>query len=235
MSRVASTMTPDEDLPAGTAARSGMRLLAHERLRSVRYSRLVARAKLTMPLTAGAIILLVGAWPTLMAGFDRFVTHLPRLDASLIRDLRMLSPRYTGLDKDGRPFTITADAAREQGVNTGTAESLVALDGPKADILTKEGAWIVASGRTGIYQPQSHYLDLSGDVVMLHDKGYRLNTATARVDLDAGAAEGHDPVTGGGPSATLKGEGFRVLNKGDVLQVLGKSELVMAGAHNDDR
>jgi lipopolysaccharide export system protein LptC len=231
-------MSPPEGSPVVEAnaliAGPELRGLAGERLRSIRYSQFVARAKLTMPVAAGAIILLVGAWPTLMSGVDKLVTHLPHIDLNLIRDLRMVSPRYTGLDKNGRPFTITADAAREQGVNTGTAESLIALDGPKADILTREGAWIVASGKTGIYQPDTHLLDLSGDVVLFHDKGYRLKTATARVDLEAGSAEGHEPVTGDGPSATLKGEGFRALQKGDVLQVLGKSELVMAGAHSDD-
>ena len=220
--------------PAPGQAR-GMTWLAHERLRAIRYSQFVARAKLTMPIVAGAIILLVGAWPSLVAGVERLAQHRAKFDLSQIRDLRMVGPRYTGLDKNGRPYTVTADAAREQGVNTGTAESLVALDRPRADILTKEGTWIVATGKTGIYQPQTHYLDLSGGVQMFHAKGYHLKTETARVDLDDSTAEGHDLVTGDGPSATLKGEGFRVLNKGDVMQVLGKSELVMSGAHGDSQ
>ncbi|HLY56060.1 MAG TPA: LPS export ABC transporter periplasmic protein LptC [Stellaceae bacterium] len=235
MSRLASAAAPAIEVAVDEAPRAGLGLPMRERLRSVRYSQFVARAKFTMPVAAGAIILLLGAWPALTAGFDRLWKHLPRLDVSLIRDLRMVSPRYTGIDRNGRPFTITADAAREEGINTGTAESLVALDGPKADILTKEGAWIVGSGKTGIYQPQTHYLDLSGDVELFHDKGYRLKTTTARVDLDAGGAEGHDPVAGDGPSATLKGEGFRVLQKGDTLLVTGKSELVILGAHSEDQ
>jgi lipopolysaccharide export system protein LptC len=223
--------------PAGGAEDPGagdLAGLAGERVRSIRYSLFVARARFAMPIVAGAIILLVGAWPSLTSGLDRLARHA-RLDMGQLRDLRMLHPRYTGIDKDGRPFSLTAEAAREQGVNTGTADSLVALDAPRADILTKEGAWIVASGKTGIYQPQTHFLDLSGDVVMFHDKGYRLTTATARVDLDAGSAEGRDPISGGGPSGTIKGEGFRVLQKGDVLQVTGHAELVMAGAHGDDK
>jgi lipopolysaccharide export system protein LptC len=235
MSRLASAATAESTIPAVDQARGGVRVLARERLRSIRYSQFVARAKFSLPIAAGAIILLVGAWPSLNRGFDRLVAHLPKIDLSLLRDLRMVHPRYTGLDKDGRPFTITATAAREQGINTGTAESLVALDSPRADILTKEGAWIVASGKTGIYQPQTHFLDLSGDVVLFHDKGYRLHTATARVDLDAGSAEGLDPISGGGPSGTIKGQGFRMLQKGDIIRVTGRSELVMAGSHSNDQ
>jgi lipopolysaccharide export system protein LptC len=229
------TPPPGDRTESRAAPLGGVGALARERLRSVRYSQFVARAKFTLPVAAGAIILLLGAWPALTAGFDRLVSHMPRIDLAKLRDLRMVNPRYTGLDKDNRPFTVTADAAREQGINTGTADSLVALDGPKADILTRESAWIVMSGKTGIYQPQTHFLDLSGDVTMFHDKGFRLKTATARIDLDAGSAEGQDPVAGGGPSGTIKGEGFRVYNKGDVLLVTGKSELVMNAAHSENQ
>lgn len=215
-------------------ARDGSgRILARERLQSVRYSRFVARAKLFLPLATAAMILMLGAWPSFSTGVERLLAKVPRIDLTRSGDFRMLNPRYTGLDKDQRPFTVTADAAREQGVNNGSGDALVALDGPKADILTKEGAWIVVSGKTGVYQPGAHFLDLFGDVTLFHDKGYQFKTRTARVDLDAGAAVGHDSVAGGGPSGTLSGEGFRILQKGDIIKVTGKSELVMNGVHSD--
>lgn len=220
--------------PAVPSVRLGAtRLLRREVRRTIRYSQFVARAKLVLPLTAGALILAVAAWPTLSASVQRLKTGLPKLDASQLSDARMFNPRYTGLDRDNRPYTVTADAARENGTNAADANGIIALEGPKADILTKEGAWIVVAGKTGLYQPNAHLLDLFGNVTLLHDKGYRFKTASARVDVDAGTAEGHEHITGDGTSGTVEGEGFRVLNKGDTVIFTGKSKLVMNSAHGD--
>jgi lipopolysaccharide export system protein LptC len=197
---------------------------------SLRYSRFVGLARLILPITAGLMILALAAWPYLSSGLDRLKAGFPRLDASQIRDLRMVNPRYTGLDKDNRPFTVSADAARELS-HSDNGDDLVALEIPKSDILSKEGAWIVMTGDTGIYQPQAHFLDLFGKVTLFHDKGYQFHTSSARVDLASGAAEGHEPITGDGPSGTLAGEGFRILDKGDIIVMTGRSKLVMNGAH----
>jgi lipopolysaccharide export system protein LptC len=209
-----------------------VRLATRERLQSVRYSRFVARAKLLLPLTAGTIILLMGLWPSLSTQIGNLSRHASTVDAAAASDFRMMSPRYTGLDKNLRPFTVTADAAREQGVNTSAGDALVALDGPKADILTKENAWVVVSGKTGVYQPQAHFLDLFGGVTLFHDKGYEFRTETARVDLDASSAVGHDPISGGGPSGVASGKGFRMLQKGDTIVLTGKSHLVVNSARD---
>jgi len=216
--------------PARTASPGVRRLLWLEMGRSLRYSQFVARAKFVLPLTAGALIVSVAAWPSLQSGFQRLRTAMPRLDASQMHDLRMVNPRYTGLDRDNRPYTITADAARQSGTNTRNADDLVALEGPKADILTREGAWVVVAGNTGVYQPGAQLLDLFGNVTLLHDKGYRFKTDSARVDVNAGTAEGHEPVSGDGTSGTVHSAGFKILQKGDVVVFTGKSTLVMNGA-----
>jgi lipopolysaccharide export system protein LptC len=203
--------------------------------RPVDYSRFVARAKFMLPLAAGAIILIMGIWPTLTTGIDRLTRHRTAVDPAFSRDFRMLNPRYTGLDKNQRPFTVTADSAREQGVNTSSGDALMALDGPKADVLSKEGAWVVVTGKTGIYQPQAHLLDLSGGVTLFHDKGYQFKTASARVDLQTSSAVGQDPISGGGPSGKASGAGFRMLQKGDIIVFTGKSHLVLNNAHASDQ
>jgi len=218
--------TADETPVIGLGARrSSGQIQRH----AIRYSRFVGWAKLVLPLGAGGLLLALAAWPYLSSGFDRLRLIFPKLDSAQVRDLRMVNPRYSGVDKEKRPFTLTADTARQNTENS----DLVGLEVPKADIMTKEGTWVVVTSKTGIYQPDNHFLDMFGDVTMFHDKGYQFHTAQARVDLDAGTAEGDQPADGVGPAGTIKGEGFRILKKGETVLFTGKSKLVMNAATSE--
>ena len=196
---------------------------------AIRYSRFVGWAKLVLPLGAGGLLLVLAGWPYLSSGFDRLRLVFPKLDQAQVRDLRMVNPRFSGVDKEKRPFTLTADTARQNPENN----DLVGLEVPKADIMTKEGAWVVVTSKTGIYQPDSHFLDMFGDVTMFHDKGYQFHTQQARVDLDSGSASGDQPTDGVGPAGTINGEGFRILKKGETVLFTGKSKLVMNAATSE--
>jgi lipopolysaccharide export system protein LptC len=211
--------------------RAGSPRQIRARARSRGYSRFVGYAKLVLPMTAGGLIVALAAWPVITASFDHLRASLPKLNISEIKDLRMLSPRYTGIDKAKRPFTLTADIARQTPGNG----DLVALDVPKANIQTKEGAWVVMTGDTGIYQSQTHFLDLFKNVTLFHDHGYEFKTNSARVDLNGGTAEGDESISGGGPSGTITGQGFRVLDRGDAVVFTGKARLIMNGAHGEAR
>jgi|HubBroStandDraft_1064217.scaffolds.fasta_scaffold00143_26 lipopolysaccharide export system protein LptC len=209
------------------------RRMSLQRSYTVRYSRFVGWAKLILPSVAGGLIVALAAWPYLSVSLDRLRAAFPKLDITQLRDQKMINPRYSGVDKDKRPFTVSADTGRQTGSDANGDDNLVALDGPKADILTKEGAWVVVTGDTGIYQGQTHFLDLFGHVTLFHDKGYEFKTNSARVDLDSGTAEGHEAIAGDGPSGTVSGEGFRVLQKGDIVIFTGKCHLVLDRVHGD--
>ena len=196
---------------------------------AIRYSRFVGWAKLVLPLGAGGLLLLLASWPYISHGFDRLRLVFPKLDSAQVRDLRMVNPRFSGIDKEKRPFTLTADTARQNPDNS----DLVGLEAPKANILTKEGAWVVVTGKTGVYQPNSHFLDLFDDVTMFHDKGYQFHTQQARVDLNTGSAEGSVPIDDAGPAGTITGEGFKILKKGETVVFTGKSKLVMQAANSE--
>jgi lipopolysaccharide export system protein LptC len=55
-------------------------------------------------------------------------------------------------------------------------------------------------------------------------------TKTAHVDVSADTAEGHDPVSGRGPSGDIDAQGFRILDKGDTIIFTGKSDLLLKGS-----
>jgi len=185
------------------------------------YSRFVNLAKRIFPAIALALLLLVAAWPRLQDAIERVHFAPPQIDLREAQDVRMVEARYTGLDRQHRPFVITANVARQ---NPG-ANDIVALEQPKGDLTTASGGSIRINARTGIYQPQTQLLDLFGDVQLHQDKGNVFRTGSAHIDMANGTAEGREPVEGDGPFGHISGQGFRVLDRGDVIIFTGQTHL----------
>ena len=148
-----------------------------------------------MPATALALLLLVAVWPRFQAAIDSVhFTSLPKIDTSQAQDVRMVAARYSGLDRENRPFVVTAEVAHQAP----KADDAIALDGPKADMTTLSGNWNELTAYVGLYQPQSQLLDLFGNVELYQDKGNEIHSDSVRIDMAQGTAESHDPVDGQG-------------------------------------
>lgn len=187
-----------------------------------RYSRFVAVMKLALPAAAMVLLLLVAVWPRIQSAIER-LHRLPRIDLSQARDLRMVNLHYSGRDRHDRPFTVTADAARQRP----EVDDLVELEAPKADMTTDNDTWLALTAYSGIYRPQTQLLDLFGDVELFQDKGNEFKTDSAHIDMANGSAEGDDPIEGHGGFGTIEGEGFRIKDKGDIITFTGKARLVL--------
>jgi lipopolysaccharide export system protein LptC len=186
-----------------------------------RHSRFVYLAKFALPAVACGLLLLIAAWPQLQGAFETVRFAAPRIDLSEARDLHMAKARYTGVDRENRPFTITADVARQKP----KLEGLITLERPKGDLTTASGNWLELSSSAGFYQPEPQLLDLFGEVALYQDKGNEFHSATAHVDMAAGTAEGDDPITGQGPFGSVTAEGFRILDRGDTIVFTGRAKL----------
>jgi lipopolysaccharide export system protein LptC len=189
-----------------------------------RHSRRVALLKRVLPAIGLALLLLIAAWPRLAALWERLA--FPPIDLREAGELRMIDPRYSGADRLGRPFVVTAAVGRQ----VPDRQDLVSLETPRADMKTHGGVDIVVTAATGIYQSQAQLLDLFGQVTLVRQDGTRFATDTARVDVANNTAEGSDPVAGDGPSGDIKAEGFRLLDKGDTIIFTGKSDMHLRGA-----
>jgi lipopolysaccharide export system protein LptC len=187
------------------------------------HSRFVQRTKWTLPAVAAALLVLVAVWPQLEAVFERVRFGLPRIDLSEARRLRMVQPRYAGIDRQNRPYVLTAEAATQVPRST----DLISLDGPKADLTTNSGNWVQLSGDAGTYQSEPQLLDLYGNVVLYQDRGNEFRTDSAHIDILNGTAEGHDAIDGHGPFGHITAEGFTMYNRGDVIVFTGKTNLVL--------
>jgi lipopolysaccharide export system protein LptC len=190
------------------------------------YSRRVALLKRILPAIALALLLMVAVWPRLAPLIERMRFMIPAIDLRAARELRMLNPRYSGTDRENRPFVVTA-AAGEQAPDR---DDLMSLESPRGDLKSHNGEDIVVTAATGIYQSKTQILDLYGDVTLTRQNGTRFLTDAARVNVADNSAQGDDPITGHSPSGDVKAQGFRVLDKGDTIIFTGRSDLVMIAA-----
>jgi lipopolysaccharide export system protein LptC len=190
-----------------------------------RYSRRVALLKRLLPAIGLALLLLIAVWPRLHPLLESVRLRLAVIDLREARELRMVNPRYAGLDRYNRPYVVTAAIGRQ----VPDRDDVMALERPKAVMTVHGGASVVVTAATGIYQSQAQLLDLFDDVNLVHENGTRFVTRRAHVNLSDNTAEGHDPVEGHGPSGDIAGEGFQILSKGDTIIFTGRSSLLLKG------
>ena len=179
--------------------------------------------RITLPVIAGLITLMVIAWPQLGEKPKQFSVGINRVTTNDSGGQQIINARFTGTDRAQRPYTVTADTAAQ----VQSSPNLVDLSFPKADITLRNGAWMALSAETGLYDRDEQMLSLKGAVNLFHDTGYELHTSAARIDLAQGIASGEEPVSGHGPLGTLTSGGFRVLDRGKRLIFTGKSRLVL--------
>lgn len=190
-----------------------------------RYTRRVQFLKRILPAVGVALLLLVGLWPKLHPILQQVRLGFPAIDLREARELRMVNPRYAGLDRYNRPYVVTAAVGRQ----VPDRNDVMALEQPKAVMTVHGGASVVVTAATGIYQSQPQLLDLFDDVNLVHQNGTRFVTRRAHVNLSDDTAEGHDPVEGHGPSGDIAGEGFQISSRGETIVFTGKSDLLLKG------
>lgn len=212
--------------PQTLAARRGLAVGSNRRraaptLRNIaRRRRTIGLAKRVLPVAAVALLASVILWPELSRWADQARMRAGRLAAEIQTGL-LTAPVYHGVDERGRPYTITADSARE------VSATRVDLTHPKGDVTLQDGRWLMVRARHGVYLQHIGNLDLSGDVQLYRDDGTTLATESANIDLRAGAAAGADMVHAEGPFGTLDAQGFTMTDRGTALQFAGPGRLVL--------
>ena len=171
------------------------------------------------------MLLLVAAWPRLSPLLDSVRLGFAAIDLREARELKMLDPRYAGIDRLNRPYVVTAAVGRQ----VPNHNNLMSLEQPRAVMTVHGGAKVVLTAATGIYQSQTQLLDLFGGVTLTHQNGTRFVTRRAHADFSDNTAAGHDPIEGHGPAGDIWGQGFRILDKGDTIIFTGRSHSILIG------
>ena len=183
----------------------------------------VAALKGLVPGAGVALLLAIAIWPELEGAEERARVSFRRVTQTAPDAVRIVTPRYQGVDEQNRPYTVTASVAT-QGQN----QDIVDLEAPRADLVMTDG-WVLLESREGRLNKARNHLDLRGDVTLWHDGGNQLVTEEAAIELKEGAASGDKPVAAQGPFGTLVSEGFRLYDKGAVVVFTGQSRALLEG------
>ncbi len=218
-------------LRAAGPAQPPRRLMAPSRERWAPSAAQMARRRIAMrlakwllPLAGVALLVGIAVWPELDRMEDRARVSFRRVLQAQPDAVRMVEPRYQGLDEQNRPFTVTADVAAQTD-----RPDIVELERPRADILLTDGSWVLLESRDGRFDKASNRLDLSGEVTLWQDGGNMLVTEAAVIDLKEGSAGGDRPVAAQGPFGTLVSEGFRLTERGHVVVFTGRARAMLEG------
>jgi lipopolysaccharide export system protein LptC len=179
----------------------------------------VAVTKRLLPLVALVLLTMVVLWPEYQKEqYVHVFAHGIEPVSGQLTDVR-----YSGVDVQDRPYTVTAATARQANADR------IDLVEPKADTITESGTWVMVQSRQGSYGQRSGQLDLFGNVMLYREDGLTLVTEAATMDFKAGVASGTQQVHVEGPFGTLDAQGFSVDNTGRVVQFAGPGRLVLNG------
>ena len=181
--------------------------------RRSRYSRFVRLARILLPAVGAGLIVLVLVWSQLSGiGGDARIGYF-----EIVRDdvdaLRMLEPRFTGVDADGRPFRVEADEATQPSVDS----SQITLKTIRADMTASDGTWLAIRAKTGAFDRDAERLKLEGDVEVIAETGYAMSTERVDAELGSGTIRSDSPVVAHGPVGSIDAAGFTARRENDTI------------------
>ena len=135
----------------------------------------------------------------------------------------MVNVTYSGVDEEGRPFSLSAKGVRGGPGN----ERVLLLTKPEARLSSKDGRELTIEAEAGRYDRAADAVDLDGQVTLTHGPDVTVRTSRARVELAAGIASGDQPVEGKASFGAITGKGFRIAERGDSILVDGPAHVVI--------
>lgn len=178
--------------------------------------------KWLLPALALLLLSLIALWPEI-GGLDDATRVAYQRVSGEMDGATLTNARYRGVDKHGRPYTLTAATAQQDGPDR------INLTTVKADTTLASGTWLMLQAKNGVFWQHSNQLDLSHDVTLYRDDGTTVVTNSASIDLKNGAAAGSEQTHSEGPFGTLDAAGFTIVDKGAAIQFAGPAHLVLNG------
>jgi lipopolysaccharide export system protein LptC len=212
--------TPAAALLARGAYRGGYAAYQEDRARVMKsarvYSRFVRTLKFVLPISAFALVLATLLFALLYDADDSLTFSFTSVE-QVDNDLRMVNPRFSGLDNENRPFLVTAGSATQDATNPRT----VTLEALEADLALSADTWVNLSAAVGRLDTEEETLVLEGDISLFTDAGYEFHTDRATVMLGERRVISDTEVVGQGPLGILRADGFEAENAGQTLRFTG--------------
>jgi lipopolysaccharide export system protein LptC len=189
-----------------------------------RSSRVIGLLRYLLPAIALCLIALVVLWPQLIGGAGGLIAPIfanAEIDGADV--MLMHSPRYVGRTRDAEPYELTAASAYVDPKKP----SLIHLEQLAAELTPASKRDLRLVALTGLYNRAADKLDLDGDIALTTSDGYRFETQSARINLEAGRVVGRQPVEGWGPAGTLSADRFEIHDSGQLLRFEGRVKVTL--------
>ncbi|MES1990327.1 MAG: LPS export ABC transporter periplasmic protein LptC [Pseudomonadota bacterium] len=183
-----------------------------------RHSSFVSVMKVALPLIAVALFTTVLFYSGLFE--DRDSLEITTKEITVFNsDLRMVSPRITGLDRAGEPYLVTADTATQDK----DAPTHVTLDNVEADLKLKDDdSWISLKSANGRLNTEAQHLTLQQNIDVYMSSGYEFHGTEGTIDFKKGTFTSDRPVEGHGPAGTLSADSMVADNEEQMLTFRGR-------------
>ncbi|MBD59805.1 MAG: LPS export ABC transporter periplasmic protein LptC [Citromicrobium sp.] len=209
---------PVEETKEARAQRRGRQ---HQAAPGGFHDRLIKILAIGLPMATGAIVAFLVLTPLSPRSEVSFILDRDKVE-QIDERMRIDKATYRGSDKQGRPFSLSA----EEAVQRSSAEGIVRLDQVLARILLEDGpAQIAAEG--GDYTIDEEVLEVRGPVMLQATDGYRLTARGVSVDLREQLLVGRDGVSGAVPAGTFSADSLRVDLETRTITLDGNARLRM--------
>lgn len=190
-------------------------------------SSVTAKLRLLLPIAIVVVLLSIFLWPKFENMFNKI--NNPKNMSKVLKENphlenRVIHPKLDSIDKKGRPFLIEAEYA------TNLNENKSEFHKPTGYIKLDDGSTMSFNGDRGFYSKQEEMIELIDNVNIKTDKGYDLKTSYMKLYPKENIAEGDKTIHGVGPSGEIiEAEGFKITNKGDIIEFLGQTKITLPG------
>ncbi|MEM7568367.1 MAG: LPS export ABC transporter periplasmic protein LptC [Pseudomonadota bacterium] len=187
-----------------------------------RFDAAIRFLRVLLPSLAILIILATAIYPIFNATETSFVLARDNIEASEDR-LRMINPRYSGVDQAGRPFEVSAQSAVQP---RGVADA-VSLSGIGARMTLEDDEAIEIKAEQGVYRTAEETLKMTAPVLLVTSTGYRIDARDTDVDLDDHLARSDQLVEAAGPLGVFRADGFESRIDEDTLVFTGNVKALL--------
>ncbi len=184
------------------------------------YSFFVRFSRIALPVIA---LIILGVVISRLSQVGPQLADVPQDEKTTTGHIDLITPKYEGVDEEGRPYTVTATKASRAPELPNT----ILLENPKGDITTKDGAWIIAEGATGTYDTESARLFLQKDVKLFHDAGYEAWLENLDINTKSHEALSTAPLKAQGPMGELYAQNMHTEDGGMRVIFGGPAKLIL--------
>jgi len=155
-----------------------------------RHDLLIRSLKIGLPSAVGVLMAYLAMAPLSHNHEVSFLLDKKKVEMAHER-MKVLAPRYSGVDSKGRPFVLTTTSA----VQRTSKVPIVDIEGMSAQIQLDDGPAQLKADK-GRYNLDSQKVDVAGPVVFTGPRGYRLATHDVTADLGEQTLSSQTPVDG---------------------------------------